>query len=339
MSLSAKDLPTFANGGDCDSQVSDTFNARHSPKYFGLDKGVSACTLVANHVPINARVIGTHEHESHFVFDLLFNNTSEIQPTRHSTDTHGANLVNFLILYTFGHAFAPRYKGLQRKTAGLVGFDSPSQYPETMLIRPAKRTDEDLIIREWPNVQRILASLAQKETTQATIVRKLSSYARQNQTQKAMWELDSILRSMYVLDFIDDVELRKGVYKALNRGEAFHRFRRAIGFAHGGKFKVQTEGEQQLWNECSRLIANAVIYYNTMLLSNIYDKKRAMGDWDAVAYLRGMSPVAWQHVNMFGTFEFTDEEPKVDMDAMAARYMEAAFWNQAIVDGNGEFYA
>ena len=154
------------------------------------------------------------------MFDLLFNNTSEIQPTRHSTDTHGANQVNFLILYTFGHAFAPRYKGLQRKTAGLVGFDSPSQYPETMLIRPAKRTDEDLIIRKG-SVQRILASLAQKETTQATIVRKLSSYARQNQTQKAMWELDSILRSMYVLDFIDDVELRKGVYKALNRGEAF----------------------------------------------------------------------------------------------------------------------
>jgi hypothetical protein len=52
----------------------------------------------------------------------------------------------------------------------------------------------------------------------------------------------------------------------------------------------------------------------------------------------GMSPVAWQHVNMFGTFEFTDEEPKVDMDAMAARYMEAGFWNQAIVGGNGEFY-
>jgi hypothetical protein len=38
--------------------------------HFGLKKGVSAYTLVANHVPINARIIGTHEHESHFVFDL-----------------------------------------------------------------------------------------------------------------------------------------------------------------------------------------------------------------------------------------------------------------------------
>jgi hypothetical protein len=36
-------------------------------------------------VPINARVIGTHEHESHCVFDLPFNNTSDIKPERHST--------------------------------------------------------------------------------------------------------------------------------------------------------------------------------------------------------------------------------------------------------------
>ena len=38
-----------------------------------------------------------------------------------------------------------------------------------------------------PNIQRIMASLAQKDITQATIVRKLSSYARQNQTKKALW--------------------------------------------------------------------------------------------------------------------------------------------------------
>ncbi|MDD5037243.1 MAG: Tn3 family transposase, partial [Methylococcaceae bacterium] len=55
-------------------------NARHASKYFGLKKGVSAYTLVANHVPINARVIGAHEHGSHYVFDLLYNNTSDIKP-------------------------------------------------------------------------------------------------------------------------------------------------------------------------------------------------------------------------------------------------------------------
>jgi Tn3 transposase DDE domain/Domain of unknown function (DUF4158) len=57
-----------------------TFNARHASKYFGLQKGIVAYTLVANHIPVNARIIGANEHESHFVFDLLMGNTSSIQP-------------------------------------------------------------------------------------------------------------------------------------------------------------------------------------------------------------------------------------------------------------------
>ncbi len=35
-------------------------------------------TLIANHAAINARVIGANEHESHYIFDLLMSNTSDI---------------------------------------------------------------------------------------------------------------------------------------------------------------------------------------------------------------------------------------------------------------------
>ena len=37
-----------------------TLNARHSPKYFGLKKGVVSYTLVANNIPINAYIIGAN---------------------------------------------------------------------------------------------------------------------------------------------------------------------------------------------------------------------------------------------------------------------------------------
>ncbi len=325
------ELHSSSDGQRIETQI-NTFNARHAPKYFGLEKGVSVSTVVANHVPINAKVIGTHEHESHYVFDLLYNNTSDIRPTRHSTDTHGTNQVNFFTLLTFEHAFAPRYKNLRKKTSSLVGFKPISQYPEDMLIRPSSKADEALIIREWPTVQRIMVSLAQKDTSQATIVRKLSSYARQNQTQKALWELDNICRTMYILDFIDDADLRQGVQAALNRGEAYHRFRRSVAYVNGGKFKVKTEAEQQVWNECSRLIANAVIYYNMVLLSKVYEQKLAAGDLDAVAFIKGMSPVAWQHVNLFGSIEFSDDDPDIDIAALAARYADAEFWHQATQD-------
>ena len=203
-------------------------------KYFGLKKGVSVCTVVANHVPINGTVIGAHEHESHFVFDLLFNNTTDIRPEWHSTDTHGTNQINFLTLGCYGYQFAPRYRDVQSKAEKLVGFYAPAHYDEA-IVKPVRKINESLIISEWPNIQRILASLGQKEATQSTIVRKLSSYDRQNRTKKAMWELDSIYRTIYLLKFIDDVELRQSVQKALNRGEAYHRFRKAIAFVNSGK--------------------------------------------------------------------------------------------------------
>ena len=71
----------------------------YSQKYFGFDKGVVAYSLIANHVPINTMIIGANEHESRFFFDLIYNNTSEIQPDIFSTDTEGSNQFNFLLLH------------------------------------------------------------------------------------------------------------------------------------------------------------------------------------------------------------------------------------------------
>jgi TnpA family transposase len=103
-----------------------------------LKKGIVNYTHVANHVPLNARIIGANEHESHYVFDLLYNNTTDIQPSIHSTDTHGTNEVNFAILAFFGYQFAPRYKDIRGKMGTLYGFKHPSQYDKESLFKPAK---------------------------------------------------------------------------------------------------------------------------------------------------------------------------------------------------------
>jgi hypothetical protein len=213
----------------------------------------------------------------------------------------------------------------------LVGARHPNDYSD-FLIKPVRKIYQELIEQEWPNIQRIMASFAQKDVTQATIVRKLASYERQNQTKKALWELENICRTLYILDFIDDVTLRQTVQKALNRGEAYHRFRRAVAYVNGGKFRVKTEGEQQIWNECSRLISNAVIYYNTLLLSRVYEQKQAADDQAALAIIKDISPVAWQHINLFGTFEFSPSTSKVDIDALVVRYADPTYWHQAIQD-------
>jgi TnpA family transposase len=293
-----------------------TFNARHASKYFGLQKGIVAYTLVANHIPINARIIGANEHESHYVFDLLMGNTSTIQPQIHSTDTHGTNEVNFALLHTFNYQFAPRYKNIQEKVrTSLYGFQHPRQYGD-LILKPIRKINTELIREEWDNLLRIFVSLALKTTTQSIIVRKLSAYARKNKTRRALWEYDAIFRSLYLLEFVDSPPLRRNVQRALNRGENYHQLRRAVSYANFGKLRFKNEEEQVIWSECSRLITNCIIYYNVAILSRLVAHKEAAQDSEAAALLKQVSPVAWQHINFYGRYEFTKGPAPINLEGI-----------------------
>lgn len=48
----------------------------------------------------------------------------------------------------------------------------------------------------------------------------------------------------------------------------------------------------RIWNECSRLVVNATIYYNASMLSQILEIKE--GDEQAVEFLKRISPAAYQ---------------------------------------------
>jgi TnpA family transposase len=291
-----------------------TINARYSPKYFGLHKGVVSYSLVANHVPVYAQIIGANEHESHYVLDVLLNNTTDIQPTVHSTDTHGTNAVNFALLHLFGYQFAPRYRDLYDTVrTSLYGFRHPSQYSEGLLT-PIRKINPRLIIEEWPNLLRIVVSLALKTTTQSIIVGKLNAYARKNKARRALWEYDHIIRSVYLLDYIDFPPLRQHVQRAVNRGENYHQLRRAVSYANFGKLRFKTEHEQQLWGECARLLTNGIIYYNMVLLSQLAAHKERMGDAQGAALLAHVSPVAWQHINFYGRYEFSTGPEAINLE-------------------------
>ena len=72
----------------------------------------------------------------------------------------------------------------------MYGFKHPSNYEG--VIKPIRRINTELIVEEWENIQRIMVSLAVKETTQSIIVGTLSAYARKNKTRRALWEYDNI---------------------------------------------------------------------------------------------------------------------------------------------------
>ncbi len=163
-------------------------------------------------------------------------------------------------------------------------------------------------------MQRILMSVAFKTTTQSTIVRKLSAFARKNKTRRALWEYDTIFRSLYLLDYLDSPPLRRHVQPALNRGESSHQLRRAVSHANFGKLRFKTEHEQHIWGECARLMTHCILYSNAMLFSSLLDYQEAAGDVQEAALLKHISPVAWQHINLYGRYEFRNGPEAININ-------------------------
>ncbi|PSU41354.1 DDE transposase, partial [Photobacterium frigidiphilum] len=239
----------------------NTFKARYSSKYFSKGKGVSALTLVSNHVPVSTQVIGANEYEGHFAFDLLYNNSSTLQPNTLSTDNHGTNNVNFAILDFFGYTFAPRYAKMKRTFFDLFEVSEESG----RYIQLKKDINHSLISKEWDAIQHVICSLSRKTTTQSTIIRKLSN--GKSRTLAALHEYDRLIKCIYILEYIDNSTLRHYVQQALNRGEAYHQLKRAITSVNGNKFRGGNDYQVSQWNDCARLISNCIIYYNSALLS------------------------------------------------------------------------
>ncbi|OOW86836.1 transposase [Xanthomonas campestris pv. vitiswoodrowii] len=292
--------------------------ARYSRKYFGRGKGVVAYTLLCNHIPLYGYLIGAHDYEGHHVFDIWYRNTSDIVPTVITGDMHSVNKANFAILHWFGRRFEPRFTNLEDQLQELYCADDPALY-EKGLIRPIGQIDQPLIIGEKPNLDQIVATLGLKEMTQGTLIRKLCTYTAPNPTRRALFEFDKLVRSIYTLRYLRDPQLERNVHRSQNRIESYHQLRSTIAQV-GGKKELtgRTDIEIEISNQCARLIANAIIYYNSAILSRLLTKSETSGNAKAVALITRMSPAAWRHILLNGHYTFQSDGKMIDLDALVA---------------------
>jgi TnpA family transposase len=101
-------------------------------------------------------------------------------------------------------------------------------------VQPAGQVDLAAIISEKGNIDRIVATLALKEMTQDTLVRKLCTY-EDDPTHEAVFEYDKLVRSIYTLSYLRDPQLQRHVHRSQSRIESYHQLRSAIAQVGGKK--------------------------------------------------------------------------------------------------------
>jgi len=288
----------------------DSLNASRSFKYFGQGQGVSAYTFVDERNFLwHSLMISAADRESAFVIDGLMRN-DVVKSDIHSTDTHGYTEAIFGLTHLLGFSFAPRIKRLNRQTLYLFR-SSKKTDQSNWVITSDKYINDTLICENWDDLLRLITTIKLKENTASDIFRRLNSYSRQHSLYRTIKAFGQIIKSLFVLRYIDDLELRQAIEKQLNKVELSNRFTRAVAVGNPREYTQTEKEEQEIAESCNRLIKNSIICWNYLYLTH---KLKKITDQEAKENLMHTvathSVMTWAHINMLGEYDFSDEKLK-----------------------------
>jgi len=299
-----------ASDGQKFEVATDSMNANYSFKYGGNQKALSVYSFNDEKGRLFYNTaFSSSEREAPFVIDGL-NHNDEIRSDIHSTDTHGFTETIFAATHMLGIFFAPRIKNLKKQKLYAFKYDKlpkiKSYKKKGYKILPSEYIDEDLIKENWDNILRLIVTIKLKHTTASQIFKRLSSYAKQNPLYKALKEFGRITKTIFILKYYDELELRQAIEKQLNLVELSHKFAKAIFFGSNQEFQVESKEEQEIIVNCRRLIQNAIILWNYLFLTKLLlEQKSKEKQQEILKIIKNGSIIFWQHVNLYGEYDFT----------------------------------
>jgi TnpA family transposase len=287
----------------------ESLHASRSFKYFGQGQGVSAYTFVdERHFLWHSLVISAADRESAYVIDGLMHN-EVVKSDIHSTDTHGYTETIFGLTPLLGFFFAPRIKGVGKQT--LYIFRPKSQADPGWKIAPDKTVNTDLIRENWDDLLRLAVTIKLKENTASDIFRRLNSYSRQHTLYQTLKAFGQIIKSLFILRYANEVELRQAIEKQLNKVELSNKFARAVAVGNPREYTQTEKEEQEIAEACNRLIKNSIICWNYLYLERQLEQATDLeAREDLLRMIATHSPMSWAHINMLGEYDFSEEKLK-----------------------------
>ena len=149
---------------------------------------------------------------------------------------------------------------------------------------------------------RLATSIKQWSVTASLMLRKLGSYPRQNGLAIALRELGRIERTLFILDWLQSVDLRRRVHAGLNKGEARNALARAVFFNRLGEIRDRSFEQQRYRASGLNLVTAAIILWNTAYLERAAHTPGANGGAVDDGLFQYLSPLGWEHINLTGDY-------------------------------------
>ncbi len=191
--------------------------------------------------------------------------------------------------------------------------NSPKYYQELgYQVLPKRKINIEIIEENWDNILRFILTIKSRRTTASQLLKRLTSYSKHHKLFTAIKEFGKIIKTDFLLTYIDDVGLRQRIEKQLNKVESANRFSKAVFFGNNAEFIFATQEEQNIANNCKRLIQNAIILWNYLYIDKKLQEAKSQSQKDEIIEaIKNSSIVHWSHINFYGTYDFTKIDKKV----------------------------
>ena len=267
---------------------------------YGQEPGVQFYTHISDqYAPFHTKVINATVRDATHVLDGLLYHESDLRIDEHYTDTAGFTDHVFALMHLLGFRFAPRIRDLADKRLYIYG--DAKLYP-TLAGLIGGNINVKNIRAHWDEILRLAASIKQGTVTASLMLRKLGSYPRQNGLAVALRELGRMERTLFTLDWMQNVELRRRVQSGLNKGEAKNALARAVFLNRLGEMRDRSFENQRYRASGLNLVVAAIVLWNTVYLERAVQALRDSGKDVDDSLLPHLSPLGWEHINLTGDY-------------------------------------
>ena len=292
-STSSSDGQNFHTGNKAES------TGHINPKY-GSSPGRTFYTHISDqYAPFHTKVVNVGVRDSTYVLDGLLYHESDLRIEEHYTDTAGFTDHVFALMHLLGFRFAPRIRDLGETKLYIPKHDATYEGLKSMI---GGTLNIKLIRTHWDEILRLATSIKQGTVTASLMLRKLGSYPRQNGLAVALREFGRIERTLFILDWLQSVELRRRVHAGLNKGEARNALARAVFFNRLGEIRDRSFEQQRYRASGLNLVTAAIVLWNTVYLERVAHGLRAKGHAVDGELLQYLSPLGWEHINLTGDY-------------------------------------
>ena len=161
-----------------------------------------------------------------------------------------------------------------------------------------------LILKHWDDLLRVVGSLKLGWVTASLLIGKLQSYRRKNALTLTLQEYGRLVKTVFILRYLEDEAFRRRIGIQLNKGEAMHALRNFLFLATQGQIRRRTLEEQTNQAQCLNLVTNAVVLWNTVYMSRALEQLRADGRTFSDEDMAHLSPARFEHINPYGRYHF-----------------------------------